>query len=150
MTLASAPRRTEEHRMTTDTVPATIEATDPAIRPFEVHVTDEQVADLRRRIVAWRPPEPETVPDQSQGIQLETVRQLADYWSTEHDWRRVEARLQSLPQFVTTIDGLDIHFIHVQSRHEHALERGGHFAAWEQPDLFTRELRAAFSSLRTR
>jgi pimeloyl-ACP methyl ester carboxylesterase len=94
---------------------------DPAVRPFHVDMAEEAVADLRRRIAAWRPPEREPVDDQSQGVQLATVRNLANYWVTEYDWRRCEAKLNALPQFVTEIDGLDIHFIHVRSPHEHAL-----------------------------
>jgi pimeloyl-ACP methyl ester carboxylesterase len=92
-----------------------------AIRQFRVSVSDAELADLRRRINATKWPERETVADASQGVQLATVQQLARYWATEHDWRRVEARLNSLPQFVTQIDGLDIHFIHVRSKHDNAL-----------------------------
>ena len=88
---------------------------DPAVRPFHVEMAEEAVADLRRRVAAWRPPEREPVDDQSQGVQLATVRNLANYWATEYDWRRCEAKLNALPQFVTEIDGLDIHFIHVRS-----------------------------------
>jgi pimeloyl-ACP methyl ester carboxylesterase len=94
---------------------------DTAIRPFHVDIAEEAVDDLRRRIAAWRPPEREPVDDQSQGVQLATVRDLADYWATEYDWRRCEAKLNTLPQFIATIDGLDVHFIHVRSRHENAL-----------------------------
>ena len=88
---------------------------DTAVRPFHVDIADEAVADLRRRIAAWRPPEREPVDDQSQGVQLATVQDLASYWATDYDWRRCEAKLNALPQFTTTIDGLDIHFIHVRS-----------------------------------
>jgi pimeloyl-ACP methyl ester carboxylesterase len=91
------------------------------IRPFRVEVPDEAVDDLRRRIGAWRPPEQEPVDDQSQGVQLATVRELAAYWAAEYDWRRCEAKLNALDQFVTSIDGLDIHFIHVRSREQGAL-----------------------------
>ena len=91
------------------------------IRPFYVDVPDEAVEDLRRRIAATQWPEQETVPDQSQGVQLETIRKLARYWATEYDWRTCEAKLNALPQFITEIDGLDIHFIHVRSNHEDAL-----------------------------
>ena len=94
---------------------------DTAIRPFEFHASDEDLADLKRRIVATRWPDRETVADASQGVQLATMRKLADYWATEYDWRKVEARLNSLPNFLTNIDGLDIHFIHVKSKHENAL-----------------------------
>ena len=92
-----------------------------AIRPFHVHFSDAELAELRRRISATRWPDRETVPDQSQGPQLATLQKLARYWVTEYDWRKVEARLNALPNFVTTIDGLDIHFIHVRSKHENAL-----------------------------
>ena len=92
-----------------------------AIRPFRVSVPDAELADLRRRINATKWPEREQVADASQGVQLATVQLLARYWATEHDWRRVEARLNALPQFITQIDGLDIHFIHVRSKHENAL-----------------------------
>jgi pimeloyl-ACP methyl ester carboxylesterase len=95
--------------------------TEATIRPFEVHVPDEDLADLRRRIAATRWPERETVADQSQGVPLETVRELARYWATDYNWRTCEAQLNALPHFITEIDGLDIHFIHVKSRHEDAL-----------------------------
>jgi pimeloyl-ACP methyl ester carboxylesterase len=92
-----------------------------AIRPFSIHVPDAELVDLRRRIVAMRWPEKELVADPSQGVQLATMRKLADYWQTDHDWRKVEARLNALPQFITEIDGVDIHFIHVRSKHDNAL-----------------------------
>jgi pimeloyl-ACP methyl ester carboxylesterase len=92
-----------------------------AIRPFQVKVRDADLADLRRRIEATRWPERETVADDSQGVQLATIQKLARYWATEYDWRKVEARLSSFPQFITEVDGLDIHFIHVRSKHENAL-----------------------------
>ena len=91
------------------------------IRPFEVHVPEEDLANLRRRIAAWRPPEREPVDDQSQGVQLATMRDLANYWATEYDWRRCEAKLNTLEQFITSIDGLDVHFIHVRSPQRSAL-----------------------------
>ncbi|HKS28954.1 MAG TPA: epoxide hydrolase [Pyrinomonadaceae bacterium] len=91
------------------------------IRPFHVNVPEEELTELRRRINATRWPEQETVTDKSQGVQLVTMQKLAHYWTTEYDWRKVEARLQALPQFITEIDGLDIHFIHVRSKHEDAL-----------------------------
>jgi pimeloyl-ACP methyl ester carboxylesterase len=94
---------------------------DTAIRPFRIDVPQEALADLRRRIVATRWPEKETVADQSQGVQLATTQQLARHWATEYDWRKVEARLNALPQFITQIDGLDIHFIHVRSKNDNAL-----------------------------
>jgi len=91
------------------------------IRPFHISFPDTDLADLRRRIKATRWPERETVADDSQGVQLATAQRLARYWATEYDWRKVEARLNALPQFMTTIDGLDIHFMHVRSKHEDAL-----------------------------
>jgi pimeloyl-ACP methyl ester carboxylesterase len=92
-----------------------------AIRQFRINIPDEQLADLRRRIAATQWPDRETVTDQSQGVPLATMRDLARYWATDYDWRRCEARLNALPQFITEIDGLDIHFIHVRSKHENAL-----------------------------
>src|SRR5215510_5239733 len=91
------------------------------IRPFSVAVPDEALDDLRRRVDATQWPERETVADDSQGVLLATMQELARYWSSEYDWRRVEAKLNGLPQFVTEIDGLDIHFIHARSKHEDAL-----------------------------
>jgi pimeloyl-ACP methyl ester carboxylesterase len=95
--------------------------TDVDIRPFDVHVPEEDLIDLRRRIEATRFPDKETVADQSQGVQSATIRELARYWGTDYDLRRLEARLNAVPQFMTEIDGLDIHFIHVKSRHDNAL-----------------------------
>jgi pimeloyl-ACP methyl ester carboxylesterase len=91
------------------------------IRPFRVNVSSETLSDLRRRIAATRWPERETVADFSQGVKLATMQALARYWATDYDWRKVEARLNALPNFITEIDGLDIHFIHVKSKHESAL-----------------------------
>jgi len=98
-----------------------IEPTDESIRPFEFHATEEDLADLKRRIVATRWPERETVADDTQGVQLATAQKLAAYWANDYDWRKCEAKLNALPNFITNIDGLDIHFIHVRSRHENAL-----------------------------
>jgi pimeloyl-ACP methyl ester carboxylesterase len=95
--------------------------TDLAIRPFEVHVPDDDLADLQRRIGAARWPGQETVADRSQGVQLATIQNLVTYWGTGYDWRRGEAKLNALPQFMTEIDGLGIHFIHVRSRLQDAL-----------------------------
>src|SRR5262249_496858 len=92
-----------------------------AIRPFSVHVPDEALTDLGRRLVATRWPDRETVSDRSQGAPLDDFKELVRYWGTGYDWRRGEAKLDALPQFVTSIDGLDIHFIHVRSRHPNAL-----------------------------
>ena len=91
------------------------------IRPFTFEAPEADLKALRARIAATRWPEKETVADQSQGVQLATMEALARYWETEYDWRKVEAKLKALPQFITTIDGLDIHFIHVRSKHENAL-----------------------------
>src|SRR5262245_19079280 len=91
------------------------------IREFHVDIPDEALHDLRRRIAATNWPEKETVTDQSQGVPLEMIQTLARYWATDYDWRRCEAALGALPQFITQIDGLDIHFIHVRSQHEDAL-----------------------------
>jgi pimeloyl-ACP methyl ester carboxylesterase len=100
-------------------VPAAAE--DDSIRPFRVNISEERLADLRRRVAATKWPERETVGDATQGVQLATMQKLAHYWATDYDWRKVEARLNALPQFITTIDGLDIHFIHVRSKNPHAL-----------------------------
>jgi hypothetical protein len=97
-----------------------VEAT--AIRPFQVmNVPDAELSDLRRRVNATRWPERETVTDATQGVQLATMQALARYWATDYDWRKCEAKLSALPNFITEIDGLDIHFIHVRSKHENAL-----------------------------
>ena len=92
-----------------------------AIRPFHVNVPEAELTELRRRIKAARWPDPETVRDATQGVQLATMQKLANYWATTHNWRNVESRLNALPQFMTTIDGLDIHFIHVRSKNSNAL-----------------------------
>jgi pimeloyl-ACP methyl ester carboxylesterase len=122
-TPGGAPTVTPEHADT-----ATIErpfvgasANVAAIRPFSFHASDEDLADLKRRIAMTRWPDKETVDDDSQGVRLATMRKLADYWANEYDWRKVEARLNSFPNFITNIDGLDIHFIHVKSKHPNAL-----------------------------
>ena len=91
------------------------------IRPFQVNIPDEALEDLRRRIAATNWPEKETVADQSQGVPLAMIQKLARYWATDYNWRRCEARLNALPQFITEIDGLDIHFVHARSEHEDAL-----------------------------
>jgi pimeloyl-ACP methyl ester carboxylesterase len=95
--------------------------TQPAIRPFQIHIADEALHDLRRRITATRLPPKELVADRSQGVQLATMQALTRYWMTEYDWRTCEAKLNALPQFKTEIDGVDIHFIHVGSPHANAL-----------------------------
>src|SRR5262247_1219322 len=96
-------------------------STTTDIRSFQIEIPEEQIDDLRRRIAATRWPTKELVPDRSQGVQLATPRELARYWTTEYDWRKCEARLNALPQFTTEIDGVEIHFIHVRSRHDNAL-----------------------------
>ena len=102
-----------------DSTTAVVDAV--AIQPFRVDIPQEDIDDLRARIAATRWPTKELVGDRSQGVQLETLQQLARYWSTEYDWRACEARLNALPQFTTEIDGVDVHFIHVRSPHENAL-----------------------------
>lgn len=92
-----------------------------SIRPFKVNIPDKQLKDLRQRILTTRWPEKETVADQSQGVPLATMQRLAHYWATDYDWRKIEAKLNTLPQFMTNIDGLEIHFIHVRSKHPNAL-----------------------------
>ena len=92
-----------------------------AIRPFKVHYSDEQLTDLKRRIAATRWPDKEVVSDESQGVPLATMQKLARYWGSDYDWRKCEAKLNAVPNFVTNIDGVDIHFIHVKSKHPNAL-----------------------------
>src|SRR6201988_2005299 len=92
-----------------------------SIRPFQLSFPEAELTELRRRVSMTRWPERETVSDTTQGVQLATVQKLARYWATDYDWRKCEARLNALPQFMTEIDGLDIHFIHVRSKHENAL-----------------------------
>src|SRR5262245_3902832 len=111
-----------QSRTLTHTGSAALTEDQTAIRPFKVETVPEaELLDLRRRIKATRFPERETVADASQGVQLATMERLARYWESEYDWRKCEARLQALPHFVTEIDGLDIHFVHVRSKHEGAL-----------------------------
>jgi pimeloyl-ACP methyl ester carboxylesterase len=104
-------------------LPATARAAteDSAIRPYRINIPEEQLVELRRRIAATRWPDKETVSDESQGLPLATIQDLARYWQTNYDWRKVEAKLNALPQFMTEIDGLDIHFIHVRSKHDNAM-----------------------------
>lgn len=101
-------------------MPSTIE-TSTEIHPFQIEIPDEALAELRRRIAATQWPEKETVSDESQGVPLATMQELAGHWESAYDWRTIERRLNALPQFITEIDGLDIHFVHVRSRHENAL-----------------------------
>jgi pimeloyl-ACP methyl ester carboxylesterase len=101
-------------------MPSTVE-TPTEIHPFQIETRDEALAELRRRIAATQWPEKETVPDESQGVPLATMQKLARHWQMEYDWRKVETALNTLPQFITEIDGLDIHFVHVRSQHDDAL-----------------------------
>ena len=96
-------------------------SSETEIRPFQVEMPDEAIADLRRRVAATCWPSKELVDDASQGVQQAMLQELARYWAADHDWRRCEVELNALPQFKTEIDGVDIHFIHVKSRHENAL-----------------------------
>src|SRR5829696_8816532 len=100
---------------------STTVANTTEIAPFQIEIAQEQIDDLRQRIAATRWPTKELARDRSQGVQLTTMRELARYWTSEYDWRRCEARLNALPQFTTEIDGVQVHFIHVKSRHENAL-----------------------------
>ncbi|MFM0181994.1 epoxide hydrolase [Paraburkholderia aspalathi] len=104
-----------------DELPVTASTGDTAIRPFHAHFSDAQLADLRKRIAATRWPDKETVDDRAQGAQLAKLKKLVNYWRTDYDWRKAEAKLNALPQYVTTIDGVDIHFIWVRSRNPNAL-----------------------------
>jgi hypothetical protein len=105
-------------------------AENAAIRPFQIEVPQDEIDELRRRAQATRWPDKETVSDRSQGVQLAKLRPLVEYWGSGYEWRKIEAMLNELPQFITKLD------------------KGGHFAAWEQPQLFSEEVRAAFRSLR--
>jgi hypothetical protein len=119
----NSPRKEQDTvSQTTATQPAVDQASDKAaVRPFQVNVPETELTELRRRINAAKFPERETVTDATQGVQLATVQALARYWATGYDWRKIEAELNALPQFLTEIHGLDIHFIHVRSKHEKAL-----------------------------
>ena len=107
--------------MTVATAKPTSAPSTAAIRPFTIETPEADLEDLRARIRATRWPEKEPVADHSHGVRLETMQKLARYWLNDHDWRKCEARLNALPNFMTRIDGLDIHFIHVRSKHEDAL-----------------------------
>jgi len=119
--LAGLSRSLDAMTNTFTEVPRPMSAGRDDIRPFRVHFSDEALADLRRRVAATRWPERETVADFSQGVKLATVQSLARYWATDYDWRKCESRLNAVPNFITNIDGLDIHFIHARSRHANAL-----------------------------
>jgi len=123
---STSARRTGSAVMASGAVGVSVSAaaaadTGSAIRPFRVNVPDADLADLRRRLLATRWPDRETVSDRSQGVQLEKLQALVQYWGTGYDWRKVEATLNAWPQFMTNIDGVDMHFIHVRSRHPNAL-----------------------------
>src|SRR5687768_13048507 len=117
MSLTALPTTKEHHPMTN----IAESSVGTAVRPFTIDVPEADLEDLRSRVAATRWPDKETVDDLSQGVPLATMQALARYWTTEYDWRKVEARLKTLPQFITEIDGLDIHFIHVRSKHEDAM-----------------------------
>src|SRR5262249_26445757 len=113
--LSGAPARAETKEATKS------EGAKDAIRPFRFHVSDADLADLKKRLKATKWPEKENVNDDTQGVQLATMQKLVRYWANDYDWRKCEAKLNALPQFVTTIDGVDIHFIHVKSKNPNAL-----------------------------
>jgi pimeloyl-ACP methyl ester carboxylesterase len=123
MTGSAGAHATKESPMTTATAPRYVAqtATSTDIRPFQVAVPQADLDDLRQRLAAIRWPSQELVADRSQGVQLTTMQELTRYWATDHDWRKIEATLNALPQFMTEIDGVDLHFIHVKSLHENAL-----------------------------
>jgi pimeloyl-ACP methyl ester carboxylesterase len=123
---ASALTASAQGANATNTTNATVASVAPTIgntniRPFNVNVPEAELTELRRRINATRWPERETVTDASQGVQLAMMQKVARYWATDYDWRKVEAKLKALPKFITNIDGVDIHFVHVRSKHENAL-----------------------------
>ena len=118
---AAALSLLQEHVAAAPDAMKEVTAITNAVRRFRINVPDEALADLRGRIHATRWPDRETVTDESQGVQLATIQELARYWGTEYNWRKVEARLNDLPQLITEIDNVDIHFIHVRSKHDHAL-----------------------------
>ena len=118
-TTVDSPADARTRTITNPSAPSAIN--DEAIRPFRVNIPEKQIAELRRRIAATRWPTKELVGDRSQGVQLATLKELARYWTTDYDWRKAEAKLNAYPQFVTKIDGVDIHFIHVKSRHADAM-----------------------------
>ena len=115
------PTKQERAMTQTAATPSGSSVDKDVIRPYKVSIPDSALADMRRRIAATRWPSKELVEDRSQGVQLATLRELARYWSTEYDWRKCEARLNALPQFTTEIDGVEIHFIHIKSRHQDAM-----------------------------
>src|SRR6266446_3034063 len=120
-TMTTPQAVTTDATVTSSVAKARSTSADSSIRPFRVHVSDAALMDLKRRINATRWPDKETVADQSQGAQLARLQPLVQYWGNGYDWRKAEAKLNALPQFMTNIDGLDVHFIHVRSRHKNAL-----------------------------
>lgn len=121
---AQTAKKAQTENTMTQSLPIPVKkgtATASVVRAFRVSIPEQEVADLRRRVAATRLPEAELVSDHSQGVKLETIRALSRYWATDYDWRKCEAKLNAVPQFVTNIDGLDIHFIHVRSKHANAL-----------------------------
>ena len=120
MVIADAAQRSHRFRGLQSALRISAAESD-AIRPVRVNIPEEQLVDLRRRVGATRWPDRETVMDRSQGVRLAALQELVGYWGTDYDWRKAEAKLNALPQFVTEIDGLDIHFAHVRSRHANAL-----------------------------
>src|SRR5262245_3407470 len=120
-TTATTQKETALNQLNTVQPDTATDTAADAIRPFRVNVPQVALDDLRRRLAATRWPDQETVTDRSQGVQLATLKELARYWQTGYDWRKAEAKLNALPQFMTTIDGVDIHFIHVRSSHKNAL-----------------------------
>ena len=117
----TAPDNVQPTVLSTLSAKPSVSADDESIRPFHINVPEEQLSDLHRRIAATRWPDRETVSDQSQGVQLATMQSLVRYWDTSYDWRKAEAKLNALPEFVTTIDGVDIQFVHVRSKNPNAL-----------------------------
>src|SRR6476659_9453475 len=111
----------EPHLRTMEVVMSTTAQTASEIRPFHLEISDDELTEVRRRITATRWPSTELVADRSQGVQLAPLQKLARYWVTDYDWRKAEAKLNDLPQFMTEIDGVEIHFIHVKSPHDGAL-----------------------------
>ncbi|VVE69480.1 multidrug MFS transporter [Pandoraea anapnoica] len=118
---AAQPAQVAQVAQATPAASASTQAVDTSIRPFQFHASEQSLKDLRQRIVATKWPSRELVNDGTQGVQLETMKKLAQYWANDYDWRRVESKLNALPQFVTNIDGVDIHFIHVRSKNKNAL-----------------------------
>src|SRR3954451_17839587 len=121
LTMAAAIGLTPAHLAAQTAATPVTAPEDTAIRPFRVNIPEEELVDLRRRIATTRWPDQATVTAQSQGIQLAKLRPLVAYWGTGYDWRKAEAKLNALPQFVTRIDGVDIHFVHVRSKHPNPL-----------------------------